>query len=151
MGNCFTQLEINKSNNKNKPENSIYLNKNINYHFIISNIIDKKKNIVVGIWNNLNKTNTMGCQGIRIGSDKKIYELKFAIINKDLNMAIFNFENNIKLKILKNKNNISFYEFKDSNNNYTEEINNNTIKNIKKLSNYYNKNDDLDIMLDIIK
>ena len=136
----------NKDNNTNISNNIVSI-KNVKKIFKSFNVLDTNKNIIIGIWDNPNKSNTLGNQGIWIGDHDRIYELILGINCCEL--VILYFENNIVLKItninnsyileLKNKDNVIFYSTK---------ISENIIEKLIKI----NKNSlDLDLIFNIIK
>lgn len=131
MGNC---IETDKHYN-----NELYLTKylkrtnslkNIKQKFIKYNQIDT--NIIIGIFNNPDKSNTLGNQGIWIGQDDKIYSLNLGIYHKCYDFVLLTFENGIKLKISK-KDKIT-WTLETNNNSITREFDVNTIKNLKKIN-----------------
>jgi hypothetical protein len=148
MGNCI------KQNNKFN-----YKEKFLNY-----NIIDKKNNIVLGIYekpinNDLNSLpnivisspNIVISQGIMVGDIKNnnsenIHKLIFGIKILESNKVELYFENNIKLIIFK-KNNIIRYQLTVEKNVITEIIPYDYIKNLKKIN---NNSEHIDLIFDII-
>jgi len=112
--------------------------------FISYNILDYEKNIIIGIWDNSNKSNTLGNQGIWIGGHDKIFGLIFGIICIDI--VILYFENNIELKIYKNNSSDLFFELTENKNNYIKQINNNIKKKLKKIN---NNSQDIDLIFSL--
>lgn len=143
MGNC---IKNNKTNYKDKL---------INY-----NIIDKKKHIVLGIYekpinNNLKNIHNNICQGIWIDGIKNInnpnqeniHKLTFGIKILESNKVELYFENNIKLRIFK-ENNLLQYQLKIQNKDIiTGFITNNCLKNFKKIN---NNSEYIDLIFDLI-
>ena len=116
----------------------------INKYFTKLNIIDKENNIVLGIWNNPNKTNTMGNQGICVGYHDKIYQLLFAIYHQCLECVVLNFENGIKLRVFNDKklNNIK-YELTYNKIEYINILDNDIIKKYRKID---DNSEDIDLI-----
>lgn len=113
------------------------------------NIIDNKNNIVLGIWNNPNKSNTLGNQGIWIGNQEKIFQLTFAVYHKCLNYIMFIFEDNIRLKIFKHENSNDIrYELKCKSTITNNPIEVNIIKKIKKID---SDSEDIDLIFKLIE
>lgn len=113
-------------------------------YFIDYNIFDKYNNIIIGIWNNSNGTISTVSQGIWIGNNEKIYQLIFGIYHQSLKMIILTFENSIKLKVFKDhKTNDIKYELIYNKNEYANLLNDNIIKNYKKIN---NNSDDIDLI-----
>lgn len=133
MGNC------NSCYYENNYITDINLSSKVKNKFIKYNILDK--NIIIGIWDNPNKTNTLGNQGIWIGNNQKdkekIYSLIIGIYYKNLNLITFNFEDNIELQITKQNNklklNLIGKDLDNNTNKYTTEISNEIKKNFKKI------------------
>lgn len=95
---------------------------NVSNKFLKYNILDKKHNIIIGIYSDIDenkKSNTLINQGICIGyNNNKIHKIKFGIIHLLNNKIIeLYFENDIKLIFIKENNNkikmlISFSDLK---------------------------------------
>jgi hypothetical protein len=121
--------------------------------FIESIILDKDKQIIIGIWNNPNKLNTLGNQGIWIGNnndiyENKIYQLTFGMSNISHDYVILYFENKIKLKFYKNStDNKLYFVLMQFNQEYNRELTQDILKNIQK----FNKDSpDLDLLFSFI-
>ena len=148
MGNCIKKTSNNDSSymlkyfNKSISSSS----KNIKQKFIKYNVIDIDKDIIIGVFNNPDKSNTLGNQGIWIGQYDKIYSLKFGMYHKAFNMVILTFENNIKFKLTKNENNLEFV-LEINNETYTKQLDANIIKNLKEI-NYDSL--DLDLIFNLL-
>jgi hypothetical protein len=105
--------------------------------FIESIILDKDKQIIIGIWNNPNKLNTLGNQGIWIGNnndiyENKIYQLTFGMSNISHDYVILYFENKIKLKFYKNStDNKLYFVLMQFNQEYNRELTQDILKNIQ--------------------
>lgn len=145
MGNyihVFLRPNNNKINNK-----EIIDNNNIKKIFKSFNILDINKNIIIGIWDNPNKSNTMGNQGIWIGNNDEIYELIFGINCNDV--VILYFKNNIILEITK-INDSFLLKLKKKNDivEYSTNISNDIIKKLNKIN---NNSADIDLIFNIIK
>jgi hypothetical protein len=145
MGNCikfYNQNQKIKNTNNNLSVNQV---KKI---FIEYNILDSEKNIIIGIWDNPNKFNNLGNQGIWIENHKKIYQLVFGIICN--NTVILTFEDNLILKITKNILLDYDYLLEISDKkliNYSTKINKNILN---KLKNINNNSPDLDLIINLI-
>ena len=80
MGN-YIHVSLRSDNNKNNTKDNnntikdIVTIKNVKKIFKSFNVLDTYKNIIIGIWDNPNKLNTLGNQGIWIGDHDIIYEL----------------------------------------------------------------------------
>ena len=114
------------------------------------NILDTNKNIIIGIWDNPNKTSVLGNQGIWIGEHEQIYELVFGMSCHDL--VVLYFEKKIILKIIKDKNspNLFLLELKNNENtlNYSCNLSSTVIEGLKKIN---DNSSDLDLIFNIIK
>lgn len=115
--------------------------------FISSNIIDEDNNIIIGIWNNPNKINTMGNQGICIGNDDEIYELKFACRLLYSNLIEFIFDKNIKLLFFKDSSNKFMFQLNYNKNSFKKEISKNILNKLKKINNL---SEDIDLIIDLL-
>jgi hypothetical protein len=133
MGNCiYCQIKNTNIIIDNLLEDELSVkNCSIKKEFISYNVLNKNKNIIIGTWNNPNKSNTLGNQGIRIGNNDKIYELTFGISDIGSKIVVLNFENNIKLKIYKDINNFNLV-LTENKNEYRSILDTNIIKNYKK-------------------
>ena len=163
MGNCNLNnklINVKKINTENSimftpvDENSIMITSNdydkkkilsIKNLFISHNLLDHEKNIIIGIWNNPNKLNVLGNQGILINNHQKIYELIYGIISCD--MVVLIFENNIKLVIYKDKLGILFLELTENKINYKKQISDDIIKKLIKIN---NSSPDLDLIFSLL-
>ena len=117
MGICIGKLENNnnQNNQNNNKDLKMISNSNFNLHnflkrrstFTITklfnqyNILNYSKCIILGTWNNPNKTSNLHNQGIWIEGHKKIYALLCGLICA--NTVVLNFEDGIKLYINKKK------------------------------------------------
>ena len=164
MGNCihvFFKPKINKEKSNYSTKNNVKINnnkedniqenivtiKNVKKIFKSFNVLDTNKNIIIGIWDNPNKSNKLGNQGIWIENHDIIYELVFGITCNGT--VILYFKNNIVLKI--SKNNTSFLlELKNKNNivEYSTDISQDIIKKLNKIN---NDSLDIDLIFNIIK
>ena len=149
MGNyihVFLRLNYNKENKTNKVYKIVSI-KNVKKVFKSFNVLDTNKNIIIGIWDNPNKSNTLGNQGIWIGDHDRIYELILGIACCEL--VILYFKNNIVLKII-NNNDSFILELKNKDNiiNYSTNISEDIIKKLNKIN---NNSLDLDLIFNIIK
>jgi len=127
MGNCQNKTKFN-----NFKSDLTFME--INKQFISYNVLDNNK-IIIGIWNNSNKLNILGYQGIWFVKYEKIYELKYGISLIAYNLVLLYFENNIVLKIFKDEfNNYNYILCKDKIE-YTNIIDEKTIINYKKINN----------------
>lgn len=130
MGNFMEKYFLKKSNSLSE----------IKKKFINSIILDNDKNIVIGIWNNPNKLNTLGNQGIWIGDNNemyqdKIYELTFGMSSLSYDLVVLYFENGIKLKFYKDINDNKLYLIlTHPNYEYKKELAQDIIKNIQKIN-----------------
>jgi hypothetical protein len=113
--------------------------------FISYNVLNYEKNIIIGIWNNPNKSNTLGNQGIWIGGHDKIYELTFGMLCA--NMVVLNFQNSIKLKIYKNKSNNITFELTENKKDYIKQLDDDIKKNLKKIN---NDSEDIDLIFNLV-
>jgi len=128
--------------------NIINLLKTSKHKFISSNIIDEDNNIIIGIWNNPNKSNTMGNQGICIGNSDEIYELKFACRLLYSNLVELIFDKKIKLVFYKYSTNKLIFQLKNDNNSFKKEISINTLNKLKKINNL---SEDIDLIFDLLE
>ena len=114
--------------------------------FIESNVIDKEKHIVIGIWNNPDRMDTSDNQGIWIGDHNEICEnkgfknkinkLTFGMSNLSYDVVILYFENNIKLKIYKDSTDSKlYYSLNIFKNEYKSELEQDILNNIEKIDN----------------
>lgn len=133
---------------ENKKENNIITIKNVKKIFKSYNILDTNKNIIIGIWDNPDKSNVLGNQGIWIGNHNKIYELIFGITCN--NTVILYFKYSIVLKISK-INGLITLELRNNKDNFMEYSTNVTHDIIKKLNKIDNNSPDLDLIFNIIK
>lgn len=148
MGN-YLQIFNLFSNNNNNNYNSQNLNiVKVKKIFKSYNILDTNKNIIIGIWDNPNKSNPLGNQGIWIGDQDKILELIFGITCPGL--VVLNFESNITLKIIKKNSEDFLLELKnkDNLNYYSNLINKKLLNKLKKIN---NNSIDLDLIFNIIE
>jgi hypothetical protein len=143
--NDYFQFYYHKENIK---ENNIITIKNVKKKFKSYNILDTNKNIIIGIWDNPDKSNILGNQGIWIGNNDKIYELIFGINCN--NTVILYFKNSIVLKI-SNANGLVTLELKNNKDNLMEYSTNITRDIIKKLNKINNNSPDLDLIFNVIK
>lgn len=105
-------------------------------------IIDKKNNLIVGIW--LNPKTKLLQQGIKIGSSS-ISVLKYSIKIAD-ESVIYNFDNNIRLT-LKKKNGVVDYELITSKKIIFDNVDTNRLKKYNKIDENSN---DIDYILSFI-
>ena len=140
MGNFIQYKDINVNNNINTSKNKSFshiINKRFytpNKMFISYNIIDKENNIILGIWNNPDKSNTLSNQGICIGNQEKINKLIFAIWHRSMDIVIMMFENNIKLKIYKETNKFKYSLSINNYEQFTSDIHFKVLKELKKIN-----------------
>lgn len=164
MGNCnkvFTHdSDSNGSNSMRSDSSSIsdikisnLSPKKIKKIFTHYNILDYNRNIIVGTWDKPDIKNKLGNQCLWIGEKDQIYELIFGLCSH--NLVILHYEKNIVLKIEKkiNKTNDNFtivVELKNNTNsiNYTSELSNKVISELKKIN---NNSSDLDLIFNIIQ
>lgn len=150
MGNYIQILnsipKINNKNITNNTNNNFSVTK-VKKIFKSYNVLDTEKNIIVGIWDNPNKSNTLGNQGIWIGNHDQIYELIFGM--KSVDTVILNFEKNIMLKITKTKDSDYSLELTDKSGliDYSTKINKNILVNLKKIN---DNSPDLDLILNLL-
>lgn len=146
MGNFLQIFDINVYKNyehKFSDLNSVIVKK----IFKSYNVLDVDKNIIIGVWNNPNKSNKLGNQGIWIGDPDKIYELIFGIFSHDA--VILHFEKNITLIITKTKSENFLLELKEKDIiNYSKIIDKSIIQKLKKIN---DNSLDLDLIFNIIK
>lgn len=146
MGNYIQIFNTNFTTNNIKNTNNNLSVIKVKKIFKSYNVLDTDKNIIIGIWDNPNKSNTLGNQGIWIGNHDNIYELVFGM--KSIDTVILHFEKNITLKITKT--NLSEYQLELSDkksNNYSTIINKNILNNLKKIN---DNSLDLDLILNLI-
>lgn len=152
MGNCtqiFNSTNYNKgkiNNSKSKTNNNISASK-VKKIFKSYNVLDTDINIIVGTWDNPNKSNTLGNQGIWIENYDHIHELIFGI--KSTDTVILNFDKNITLKITKTKLSEYLLELTDKSESiyYSTNIKKNILGNLKKIN---DNSPDLDLILSIL-
>jgi hypothetical protein len=140
MGNYINSIQEIKFN---------FLKKKINLkNFLFHNIIDNENNIIIGIYKNSKKSNTISSECICIGNN--INKLKFGMFhNFNIHKIVeLYFENNIKVKFIQESNNEIKLILDDNENIKIEKyINKNIIKNLKPIN---NNSEYLDLIFNII-
>lgn len=129
------------------------INRVLKKKFIDSNVLDREKHVVIGVWNNSDNSNILVNQGIWIGYNNKIfgdkiYRLTFGMKTISSDIVILNFENDIKLKFYKNlSDNKLYFTLSQSQVEYTKELTLDVLQNFHIIN---NNSQDLDLVYSFI-